>query len=199
MVGGRRRRQPRREPPVDDLVERLEYLLREIGRKIPLLPLVLLHLPIGRPAGDRPALVLPHFLVVPEEVVPLVVALVLAPHTAAAPAIVLDPLPPELGRLVPLPIPSPHPPFVVHLLRCDQDHRLLQRPVPLPILPRPIRRRGRRCRRRVRGGSGRRRRRRRGGRTSTSRQSCLHRKYRRSGDRVAHSSLPLSLSLEEGS
>lgn len=78
----------------------MEDLVQEIGGEIPLFPFVLLHLPIREPIligfgrGAEAGLVVPHFLVISKEIVPLVVALVLAATAAVVPAVVLNPLPP---------------------------------------------------------------------------------------------------------
>lgn len=113
-------------------------MIEKIRGKISLLPLMLLHLPIRRSVvGRSSGLVVSYLLVVSEEVVPLVVALVLAAKAAKVPAVVLHPLPPELGGLVGLlglGGGGPGAPLVVHLLGGDEDHGLVDCPIAFPVL-----------------------------------------------------------------
>lgn len=99
---------------------------------------MLLHLPIRRSVvGRNSGPVVSYLLVVSEEVVPLVVALVLAAKAAMVPAVVLHPLPPELGGLVELLAlggGGPGAPLVVHLLGGDEDHGLVDCPIAFPVL-----------------------------------------------------------------
>lgn len=89
---------------MDHLVEGFDDLGGHVGGQIPLLTFVLLEFPVGRAmvvpgggGGGGAELVLADLLVVAEEVVPLVVALVLAAEAAVGPAVVLDPFPAELA------------------------------------------------------------------------------------------------------
>lgn len=89
---------------MDHFVEGLEDLRGHVRRQIPILSFVLLHFPVrrvvlvtGGRCGGGAGLVLTDLLVVAKQVIPLVVALVLAAEAAVAPAVVLNPFPPELA------------------------------------------------------------------------------------------------------
>ncbi|GER40986.1 cytochrome P450 [Striga asiatica] len=143
------RRRRSKALPLHHIHQRLVDLGKHVRRQVIVLPLGLLDPPVGSPVSvggsslrrlRRPALVLADLLEVPHEVVPLVIALILAPQAALPPAVVLHPLPPQLRRLAPLAAaggfaqPS-HSPLVVHSLGLDKDHRLLEVPVAFSVVP----------------------------------------------------------------
>lgn len=124
---------------LEHFVESLEDFHGHVGGQVPKLAVLLLHVPIRRDAsvGLGLGLVLTDLLVVAEQVIPLVIALVRASQAPVAPAVVLHPLPPQLpfhrrglrrgrARLVPT--------VLVQLLCGDQDQRLLDGPVPFAVL-----------------------------------------------------------------
>lgn len=132
----RRRRRWRIAFPLNHRHQRFVYLRQHIRRQVIFFPLRLLHSPIRLASLRRSPLRLSHFLEIPHQVIPLVVALVLAPETPVLPAVIFHPLPPQLRRLPPLSrlAQSLHPPLVVHFLGLDQNHRFLEVPVPLPVI-----------------------------------------------------------------
>lgn len=102
----------------------------------------------GGGGGFSSRLVVTNFLVITKQIIPLVIALVLASQAATAPAIVLHPLPPQLaassagntcstgfGGFLRGGAGSSEPTLVVELLGSDEDQGLLNGPVAFAVFP----------------------------------------------------------------
>lgn len=119
---------------VNNFMESFVDLIQKIRGKPSFFPFMLLKVPIWRLARTKPVLVFSNFLVISEQVIPLIIALVLASDTSVLEAIILNPLPSQLCSLAPLFIPAPHSPLIILLLGFQKDQSLLKSPYALPVL-----------------------------------------------------------------